>query len=79
MAGLAFIVALVALVVALAAFKRTGGIEALRRQVQGVSASTESLRDRTADALGQLEHLVRGRERPKPPEPPEATTRDEPR
>jgi hypothetical protein len=79
MVGLAFILALIALVVALAALNRTGGIEALRRQVQGMTSSTDSLRDQMADALDRLEHLIRGRDRPRPPERPEDSSRDEPR
>jgi hypothetical protein len=79
MAGLAFILAVIALVLAVAAFKRTGGIEALRRQVQGMTSSTDSLRDQMANALDRLEHLIRGRERPRPDERPEDSSRDEPR
>ena len=58
------IIAVVALVLALIAFMRTGGIRDLRQQLDAVSAKTEAARDRTADLLDRLEHLVRGREKP---------------
>jgi hypothetical protein len=58
------IIAVVALVLGLAAFMRTGGIRDLRHQLDAVSARTEAARDRTADLLDRLERLVRGREKP---------------
>lgn len=68
---LSLVIAVIALVVAVAAFKRTGGVQDLKRQVQGLSSTTESVRDRTADALNRLEQRIRGRERAKPDEPDE--------
>lgn len=68
---LSLVIAVIALVVAVAAFKRTGGVQELKRQVQGLSSTTESVRDRTADALSRLEQRIRGRERAKPDEPAE--------
>ena len=75
---LALMTAVVALVIAIAAFRRTGGGRELKRQVQGLSSTTESLRDRTADALDRIEQLVRGRERPNPDERSDPPTRAEP-
>jgi len=63
------LIAVVALVIAVMAFVRTGGIGDLRRQLDAVSARTESARDRTADVLDRLERLIRGKE--KPPSEPE--------
>ena len=57
------IIAVVALVLAVIAFVRTGGIGDLRRQLDTVSSRTESARDRTADVLDRLEHLIRGKEK----------------
>jgi uncharacterized protein YoxC len=74
---LSFIVAVIALVIAVAAFKRTGGIQELRHQVQGLTSSTDSVRDRTADALNRLEQLVRGKDRPKADEHSEPPTRSD--
>jgi hypothetical protein len=59
------IIAVVALVIAVIAFVRTGGIEDLRRQLDAVGSKTELARDRTADVLDRLEHLIRGKERPR--------------
>jgi uncharacterized protein YoxC len=75
METLSFIIAVIALVIAVAAFKRTGGVRELKRQVQGLNSTTDSMRDRTADALNRLEQLVRGKERPKPDEPSARPTR----
>jgi hypothetical protein len=72
---LSLIIAVIALGIAVAAFRRTGGVGELKRQVQGLSSTTGSVRDRTADALNRLEQLVRGKERPKPDEPSEPRTR----
>ena len=63
---LTLLIAIIALVVALVAFARTGGVQDLRHQVQTLSSSSDSMRDRTADALERLEQFVRGKERPKP-------------
>ena len=75
---LALILAIVALVIAVAAFSRTAGSRELKRQVQGLSATTESMRDRTADALNRLEHRVRGKERPTPDDRSDPPARAEP-
>jgi len=74
MVALTFIIAVIALVIAIAAFKRTGGLGELKHQVQ----TLDSVRARTADALNRLEQLVRGKERPDPGEPP-PPGRDDPR
>jgi hypothetical protein len=58
------IIAVVALVIAVIAFVRSGGIGDLRRQLDTVSAKTETARDRTADVLDRLERMIRGREKP---------------
>lgn len=62
---LALIIAVIALVIAVAAFVRTGGIRELKGQVQTLGSTTDSVRDRTADALNRLEQLIRGKERQK--------------
>lgn len=43
-------IALVALVVAVTAYVRTGGIEDLRRQVKSLGSATEAARTKAADA-----------------------------
>jgi hypothetical protein len=72
---LSLIIAEIALGIAVAAFMRTGGVGELKRQVQGLSSTTDSVRDRTADALNRLEQLVRSKERSKPDEPSEPPPR----
>lgn len=64
MEAVTLIIAVVALVIAVVAFIRTGGIQNLRHQMEGISAKTETARDRTADALDRLERLIRGKEKP---------------
>ncbi|NIO40506.1 MAG: hypothetical protein GTO41_10160 [Burkholderiales bacterium] len=65
MQTLTFIIALVALVIAIAAFYRTGGIRNLRQQMERITTKTEeatkSTRELTADALERVERLVRGK------------------
>ena len=60
------LIAILALVVAIIAFHRTGGIKDLRRQVEGLSAKSEGVRDRTANILERLERFVRGKEKASP-------------
>lgn len=65
------IIAVLALVIAILAYIRTGGIEDLRGQVNALGATTDTLRTRTtdtlevlrtktADTLDRLEKAVRG-------------------
>lgn len=64
------VVAIVALVVAVLAYIRTGGIQDLRRQVSTLGTSTEALRSKTADVLERLERTLRGSRQSPPPAPP---------
>jgi hypothetical protein len=81
----ALIIAIVALVVAVLAYARTGGIQELRSQVSALGSTTESLRAKTtdtldalraktADTLERLEKAVRG-----PGESPSLPVREESR
>ncbi len=65
------LIALVALVIAVIAFQRTGGIKELRQEVDSLSFKTESVRDRTANMLDRFEQAVRGKTRTAPPTKPE--------
>jgi hypothetical protein len=58
------LIAVAALVMAIIAFIRTGGIQDVRRQVDALGIKTDTVRDRTADTLDRLERLIRGREEP---------------
>ena len=56
MVGITFIIAVVALVIAILAYRKAGGSsEALQRQV-------DSVRQKTADTLAKVEKSVRGSE-----------------
>lgn len=76
------IIAVAALVVAVLAYARTGGIKELRSQVSALGSTTESLRVKTtdtldtvrvktADTLERLEKAVRGTGDSTPPPTPE--------
>lgn len=73
------IIAVIALVIAVVTYQRTGGIKDLRRRVEAVSSRTQEvrndlqrraesvssktqiMRDVTANSLGRLEKIVRGK------------------
>jgi len=60
MAELAIIISLIALGCAYFAYTKSGGsIEDLRRKVEDLGLTTESLRNKTADILANLEKKVR--------------------
>jgi len=87
MVTVALIVAIVALIIAIVAYYRTGGVADLKKQIEAltgagdsiITKATDSLRDKTADALDKVEGAVRGAEEKKeatrPPRKREATTR----
>ncbi len=68
MGTVTLIIAIVALIIAIVAYYRTGGVAALKKQVEHltnagearVSKTRNSLREKTADALGKAEEAVRG-------------------
>jgi len=70
-------IAIVALVIAILAFQRTGGINDLRQQMEDLSAkseyATKGARDMTADALSRLETGIRGQQKPSAPEEESST------
>ncbi len=65
MEAITLLIAVIALGIAIVAFKRTGGIGDLRRQVEGFGSKSETARQKTADALNRLEQLIRGKEKPR--------------
>ncbi|KRT70911.1 MAG: hypothetical protein XU15_C0002G0063 [candidate division NC10 bacterium CSP1-5] len=71
------IIAVLALVIAILAYIRTGGLVDLRSQVKAVGPATEALRTKTADALDRLEGVVRGSSGPRSPSVPEEEERQE--
>lgn len=61
MAGIAFILSIIALILSYLAYRRSGGSpDELRAKVEELGITTENLRKRTADALNRLEKRVRG-------------------
>ena len=67
MGTVTLIIAIAALIIAILAYYRTGGVAALKKQVEEltnagearVSKTSDSLREKTADALGKAEEAVR--------------------
>jgi hypothetical protein len=70
------IIAVAALVVAVLAYARTGGIQDLRDQVNALGPTKEALRTKTADTLGRLEKVVRG-DKEEPPSAAPAESKEE--
>ena len=64
MEALAIIISIIALVVAYLAYTKSGGsIAEMKRKVEELGVTTETLRNRTADILENLEKKVRGEEK----------------
>jgi len=75
MEGITLLIAVAALIISILAYQRTGGTTELRRQIESTSspdlkkqvdsliALTDSLRERTADALDRLEKVIRKTEK----------------
>jgi cell division protein FtsL len=76
MDAITLLIAVVALVLSILAYQRTGGTAELKRQVESTTSSTDlkkqmealmamtdSLREKTADALDRLEKAIRKTEK----------------
>jgi hypothetical protein len=76
MEGITLLIAVVALIIAILAYQRTGGTAELKRQIEVGASSpdlkkqmdalttiTDALREKTADALDRLEKVVRKTEK----------------
>ena len=76
MEGITLLIAVVALIISILAYQRTGGVAELKRglessvsqvdlkkQVETLSSLTDALREKTADALDRLEKTVRKAEK----------------
>ncbi len=59
MAKLALLISLVALVVALLAYREVGGTRALQESVRSLQGALDAARRETADALARMERAVR--------------------
>jgi len=67
MAKVALVIALVALVIAVLAYRETGGTRALEESVRGLQGALDVARKETADALARLERALRSSETPETP------------
>ena len=76
MEAITLLIAVVALIIAILAYQRTGGTTELKRQLESKTSSadlkkqmdalvaiTDSLREKTADALDRLEKVIRKTEK----------------
>lgn len=61
---LALVIAIVALVVAVLAYQRSGGLRDLRGEITSLGSGLDALRAKTADALTKLERAVRPGDKP---------------
>jgi len=82
METLALIISIVALIIAVVAYHKAGGVAGLKKQTEALTnvgdtivKATDSLRDKTADLLDRMEAVVRGTEETK--EKPKAEKKQE--
>ena len=81
----ALIISIVAIIISIMAYSRTGGVADLKKRVEAltdagegiISKASDSLRDKTADVLGKVEDAVRGEEEAK--EEPKTAEKKEPK
>ena len=65
---LTFIIAVIALVLAIVAFRRTGGMSDLKEEVNSLDSVTETLREKTANAFEKMEKVLRKADKEGAPE-----------
>jgi hypothetical protein len=64
-------ISIAALIVACIAYQRSGGsIDEMKKKIEELGITTESLRAKTADLLNTFEKKLRGEDKP-PAEPPQ--------
>lgn len=57
----ALIISGIALLIAVIAFQRTGGIKDFRDRARSVSSRTQTVKDRAANTLEGIERIIRGK------------------
>ena len=62
MLTLTFLISVVALIVAIMAFRRAGGQIDIAQKVESLSQVTDNLREKTADLLAKMEAALRKKE-----------------
>jgi hypothetical protein len=82
METLALIISIIALIIAVLAYYKVGGVADLKKQTEvltnvgeTVAKATDSLRDKTADVLDRMEAAIRGVEEKK--QDPKSATKKE--
>lgn len=71
------LISIAALIVAIIAYQRSGGsVEEMRKKVEELGITTESMRTKTADLLNSFEKKLRGED--KPSAGPSSDQKDEP-
>ncbi|MDY6854905.1 MAG: hypothetical protein SWO11_09420 [Thermodesulfobacteriota bacterium] len=63
MSALVFIISVVALIFAIVAFRRTGGMTEIKDDINSLDSITNSFRERTANALEKMENVLRKEEK----------------
>jgi hypothetical protein len=68
MTALVFIISVIALIIAIVAFRRTGGMTELKEDINSLDSITSSFRERSANALEKMEKVLRKEEKGEAPE-----------
>lgn len=75
MAKLALLISIIALVIAILAYREVGGTRSLQESVQALQGALDAARKETADTLGRLERALRSGSPESTPAKPPAPTR----
>lgn len=59
MSALTLIISIIAVILAIVSFKRTGGLRDIKSQINNVESIMEHLREKTANALEKMEKALR--------------------
>lgn len=65
MSILALVISVIALILAILAYQKAGGTADLKKRVEALTALTDSLREKMADALSKVEKVIRKEEEKK--------------
>jgi hypothetical protein len=77
MTVVSLLISIAALIVAIIAYHRSGGaVEEMKKRVEELGITTESMRTKTADLLNSFEKKLRGED--KPSRDPSTDQKDEP-
>jgi hypothetical protein len=75
--SISFLLSIIALIVAIIAYRRSGGsMDEMKQKVEELGITTESMRTRMADLLNSFEKKLRGED--KPSAGPSSDQKDEP-